>query len=187
MFKLSLKTLGICLGLFFAGLFALLSYSFWKAGIPSYVTFLRYATWTPICLVLAACCWGWRQKNGPYLPFIKAVQFFFLAYIVYELGYALVTIVLYDALDKQLYFKALSYSLEQMRLQMIQQHLPDTQIQDTLANATKDKDTGVTAGQVLLGFGQGLLLDFVKSVLLAIVLQKKPPVDQTIVTVEETI
>lgn len=119
---------------------------------------------------------GLETKKWTLPLFIKAVQFFFLAYIVYELGYALVTIVLYDVLDKHLYFKALSYSLEQMRLQMVQQHLPDTQIQDTLANATKDKDTGVTAGQVLLGFGQGLLLDFVKSVLLAIVLQKKPPV-----------
>jgi hypothetical protein len=176
--RISLKTLGILMGIGFVLLFAALSVLYWKAGVEAYYTFLHYSTFIPWMAVgLALACWLWRQKSGPYVTFLSALQFFFVAYLIYELGYALVTVVLYDALDKTLYYRVLDYSLTQKKLQYIQQHLPIVQIQDALDDARKHSQEGVTTKQVILGFGQNLLLDFVKSLLLAIVLQRKPPVE----------
>jgi hypothetical protein len=176
--RISLKRLGILMGIFYVFLFALLSVICWQAGLAQYVAFLKYSTLLPLMVLgLAAACWWWRQKNGPYLDFLKALQFFFVAYLIYEAGYALVTILLYDILDKTLYYRALEFSLSQQRAELLLKHLPDVQIKDALENAAKDRDQGVTVKQLILGFGQNLLLDFVKSLVLSVVLQKKPPVE----------
>jgi hypothetical protein len=174
--RISLKTLGILLGILWVFLFALLSIVFWKTGVEAYYTFLHYSTFIPwMAIGLAAGCWLWTQKNGPYLEFLSALQFFFIAYLIYEVGYALVTVLLYDILDKTLYYRVLEFSLTEKKMQYLQQHLSVVQIQDALDNARNNSREGVTAKQLILGFGQNLLLDFVKSLLLAIALQKRPP------------
>jgi hypothetical protein len=176
--KTSPKILGILLGISFVLLFGLLSFIYWKKGVEIYYSFLHYSTFIPwLAGILAAACWLWTRKNGPYLPFLDALQFFFVAYLIYELGYALITVLLYDILDKTLYYRVLEFSLNQKMGEYLQQHQPVVQLQDALDSARKNSGEGVTAKQLTLGFGQNLLLDFVKSLLLAIVLQKKPPLE----------
>ena len=172
--RISLKLLGVYMGVFFTLLFAIGSYVCWKAGLSNFVTFLKWSTWAPIMFIgLPVVCFLWRQKNGFYLSFLEALQFFFVAYLVYEIGYALVNIVLYDVLDKTLYSRALQFNLEQLKASLQQMNQSVVSVQSEIDQAKADPFKGVSVKQLLLGFGQNLVMDFVKSLLLGIVLKEK--------------
>ena len=180
--RLSLNTLGIILGVFFTVVYGTFSLFTWHRGVDAYVAFLPFAKfgWETIVVILliGAGLW-WRQG---YMPFKRGVQYAFLAYVIYELGYALVNVVIYDILDKGFNHGVIVTSLQKELAQSVKMGLTTEQIKDTLATEEAHPSGPITFLQLLLGFGQSLLFDFIKSMLVALAIQKKltaPPVAST--------
>jgi hypothetical protein len=177
--NISLKTLGIYIGIFFGLVFIVLSFCFWKMGPDAYVGFLWYSTWMPVLFLgLGIAGWIWRQSTGLVLPFKVVLQYAFIAYLVYEVAYAGVTVILYDFIDKSLYYNTLKISLIHTKERMAQLHLPDVDIQEAIRQEQQDENKGFTLAQVGMGIAQSILWDFMKSVLIAIVIQRKVPSGQ---------
>ncbi|TDX02309.1 DUF4199 domain-containing protein [Dinghuibacter silviterrae] len=170
---MSLNKLGIILGILFSVVYAAFSLGTWHAGVNAYVAFLPYATfvWAPLTVVLLIAG-GLTIRKG-HLPFVKALQYAFLAYILYELGYAAVNIIIYNVLDKSWGHQVTMVSLQNLAAKSAKLGLPMDQINDSLAQEQKTPTGPLTFLQVLIGLGQGLLWDFVKSMIVALLVQKK--------------
>jgi hypothetical protein len=169
---MSLNKLSPILGVVFIAVYAAFSLITWHNGVSAYVAFLPYATfvWAPLTVILLIAG-GLLVRTG-HLPFKEAVKYAFLAYLIYELGYALVNILIYNILDKGWGHQVTLLSLQNLAAKSTKLGLPMDQINDSLAKEQKDPTGPLTFLQILLGFGQGLLWDFVKSMIVALLIQK---------------
>lgn len=159
--RISSKALGIRIGLAYTVAFALLSFGCWKEGFDAYYRFLRIFTFTPtLAALLLGLGWWWRSRREGPVPFLLMLQYTFLAYLTFEVGYALVTVILYNYLDPNLGYQVLKRGIEH-----------SGPAYSSYLNQRQNTDT--SAGQVVLGIGIGLVEDFVKSCVLSIVLQRK--------------
>lgn len=172
--RLSLNTLGAILGVCFSIVYATFSLVSWHEGVDAYVAFLPYATfvWAPLVVaILVGAGLIWRK--GP-LSFKDAVKYSFLAFIVYELGYAVANVVIYDVLDKGFNHQVTLVSLQNLAAKSSRLGLSTDQINDNLAKEKASPSGPMGFLQLALGFGQGLLWDFVKCMIVALVIQRKP-------------
>lgn len=171
--RLSLNSLGIILGISFSIVYAAISLGTWHAGVDTYVAYLPYMTfiWTPLTIVLAIA--GGLLKREGYLSFKRALQYAFLAFVVYEVGYGIVNVVIYDILDKTWNHQVSLVSLQNLLAKSIKLGLSTDQISDSLAKEKANPSGPLTFMGILIGFGQGILMDFVKSMVVALVIQRR--------------
>src|ERR1700730_7022027 len=96
------KKLAIRFGIIAGLLFTLLCFGCWAGGIEIFGTFLIWYTWLPIIFILFLFGAFQRRKQlGGYMNFREALVFAFLAYAIYEIFYAVVTLVLFKFIDPQ--------------------------------------------------------------------------------------
>lgn len=175
---ISLNRVALYVGLFFVVVYATLAFMTWKSSLPAYSSFLTWSTWCPVIfstLIFAGLFWRARSSS-PVLLFKTALQYAFLAYVIYEIGCAIINVVLYDILDKTLYTRVLEYNLDKAQAFLNRLGSPASSYGDTMEKARQDAQKGMSAMQVLIGVGQSLLFDFVKALLIALALQRKAPV-----------
>jgi hypothetical protein len=173
--RLSLNTLGIILGVFFTIVYGTFSVVTWHRGVDAYVAalpWMKFGWETFVVILLIVAGLWWRQG---YMPFKRAVQYAFLALVLYEIGYALVNVAIYDIIDKGFNHQMIVTSLQKELVSAGRMGLSTDQIKDTLAKELAHPSGPLTFFQLLLGFGQSLLFDFVKSMLVALAIQKKLP------------
>jgi len=176
--RVSLNALGAYLGLAFALAYGAFSIGTFRAGVSVYVDFLPYATflWIPLMAVLLGVSgWIWRKRSGlEVFPFQRALQYAFLAYIVYELGYMLVNVVIYNIMDKGFNHAMQLTSLEKRLGQELQYGgKADGMTTDQLAQEKAHPSGPFTFLQLSLGLGYGLVKDFVLSMLIALAIRRK--------------
>jgi uncharacterized membrane protein len=109
------------------------------------------------------------------MTFKEALVFAFLAYVIYEVFYAVATLVLFRLIDPELQQKVLIQIMESTRSFMEKFGASDTQIEDAMKSAQENSEKSYTISQVLLGFGYALIYDFIKALIIALIARRKKP------------
>lgn len=172
--RLTLNTLGIILGIFFTIVYGAVSLVTWHQGVVTYVSFLpwmKFGWETLVFLILIGV--GLASRKGP-LGFKSALKYAFVAYLIYEAGYAFSNILIYNILQKDFNHLETVESLTRLVQQSERLGAPVDQVKDSLSKELAHPSGPLTFLQLLLGLGQSILFDFVKSMLIAVVIQKKP-------------
>jgi uncharacterized protein DUF4199 len=161
---------GIIAGL----LYSALSFGCWAAGIKTFSSFLIWYAWLPIIFVLFIVGAFQRRKQlGGFMSFKEGLVFAFLAYIIYEVFYALVTLILFKIVDPQLHSKVMVHVAESTRGMLERFGATDSQIDEALKNIEEGSKDEYTFKQIILGFGMALIYDFIKSIIIALISQKR--------------
>lgn len=162
-------------GLISGLLFAALTFIFWTFDIHTYVKFLTLYTWIPaIFITILVGGFMFRKGVGGYLTFQEGLKYAFLAFVIYELIYALVTYLLYNILDPELTMRVFDIVSDQTRSMMEKFGANEEQIEDAMQKA-KEQAKETTIKQVILGLGMGLVYSFVKGCIIAVIIKKKKP------------
>jgi len=170
------NTLAIRFGIIAGLLFSALYFGCWAAGIKTFSSFLIWYTWLPVIFVLVLVGAFQRRKQlGGYMTFKEGLMFAFLAYVIYELFYALTTIILFKWIDPEAQQKVLIEIMDTTRSMMEKFGASDSQIDDALKRAQDDSEKTYSYGQIALGFGLALIYDFIKSLIIALISQRKKP------------
>ncbi|HYJ38322.1 MAG TPA: DUF4199 domain-containing protein, partial [Chitinophagaceae bacterium] len=90
------NSLAIRFGLIAGLLVTLLYFGCWAAGIKVFGNFLIWYTWLPVILgIILVGAFQRRKQLGGYMSFKEGLVFAFLAYVIYEVFYAVSTLVLF--------------------------------------------------------------------------------------------
>ncbi len=151
----------------------LLMYGSWTMGLSTFVSVTFWTTFVPFMIgIILYGGFQLRKQNDNLLPFKEALKFSFLSYVVAALIVALATYVLYNIIDKELTQKSMQVGLEKMRATMEKFGANEEDIAKSLKKTEESsKDTGI--GKIFLGMGLGLIWDFCKSLLMALVIRKE--------------
>lgn len=170
------NSLAIRYGLIAGLLYSLLCFGFWWRGIGLFSNFLFWYAFLPIMIVFVLVGAFQRRKQlGGYMTFKEALTFCFLAYVIYEIFYALTTLVLFKFIDPQLQQNVLVKMVERARNSMEALGLPDDKIDDSLEKIKEGNNNQYTIGQIFMGFGLSLVYDFIKSLIIAAIAQRRKP------------
>jgi len=168
--------LAIRFGIIGGLLFALFCIGCWAGGMNAFASFLIWYTWLPVIFVLFLIGAFQRRKQlGGYMSFKEALVFAFLAYVTYEFFYVIVTIVLFKIIDPQLQDKVLVVVLDKTRTFMENIGASQSTIDDALNKAQQNNEGTYSIKQIFMGFGMSLIYDFVKSVIIAAITQRRKP------------
>jgi hypothetical protein len=170
------KRLAIRFGIIAGLLFTVLCFGCWAAGMKVFSSFLIWYTWLPIIFIIFLIGAFQRRKQlGGYMSFKEGLVFVFLGYVIYEVFYAVTTLVLFRLIDPQLQDKVFIEIMETTRSFMEKFGASETQIEDALKSAQENNEKSYTISQILVGFGMALIYDFIKSLIIALIAQRKKP------------
>ena len=173
---MSENKLAISFGILAGLLFTIINFACWWAGIEIFSTFLLWYSWLPVIFIIVLTGAFFRRKQlGGYMSFKEGITFCFLAYLIFEVFYAITTLVLFRFIDPQLQEKVFAVVVEKTRKFMEGIGAPDSKIEDALEKAKAGNQSKYTVGQVVMGFGLALLFDFVKSLIIAAIAQRRRP------------
>jgi hypothetical protein len=159
------------------GIFALLLiYVPYYLGLNTFVNVQFVGNFLPYMMaVLLIKGLQLRRENGGYLSFKEGLQFAFASYVVAAILVAIGTYILYNVIDKGLTQKVFDTTIEKTRGMMERMNMPDSEIDKAIEEAkSKKQETGIK--NIILGTGLGLIWDFVKSALVAIIIRREKPV-----------
>ena len=171
----NLKREGIKVGII-NGLIALtLMYGSYFMGMDVFINQQYINTFLPyMIIILLITGFQLRKKNGGYLSFKEAMQFTFLSYVIAAILIAIGNYIIYNLIDKDLTEKSFVLGIEKTRGLMERMGAPEEEIDKTLERMENEKtETGFKT--ILLGTGLGLIWDFVKSLLISIIIRKEKP------------
>jgi len=163
---------GITAGLLYVAFY----FGCWAGGIKAFTSFLIWSSWLPIILaIILIGAFQRRKQLGGYMTFKEALVFAFLAYFIFEVFYAIATLILFRLIDPELQQKVLIQTMDTMRRMMEKFGMDDSKIDDALKTAQESSEKAYTFGQVFLGLGLALIWDFIKSLIIALISQRKKP------------
>lgn len=156
-------------------LYILLLFGSWAIGIAVFVKVSAIYKLLPVIIILLLI-FGFqlRKQNGGFILLAEVLKFAFLAYVIYELVYAASNYLLYSVIDKGLSSKVLAASEGQTRTFLKMLGMPQASIDDSIEQAKSSNTSGMSWGQLIMGFGGGLILDFILGIGVAAIVQKKP-------------
>ncbi len=171
--KVNVVNEGVKYGVICGLLAVLIMYGSWAAGLNTFVACQFWTNFIPYMIVIIIVGGlQLRKNNGGILPYAQALKFSFLAYVVVAVILAIATYVLYNLIDKELTAKSLQIALEKTRAMMEKFGSSEEDIAKALKRAEEGgQETGI--GKILLGTGIGLIWDFIKSLLIALVIRKE--------------
>lgn len=164
-------TYGVITGLIFLAL----NFGAWAMGsVDNYVTVIGIATFVPY-VIIALIIGGikLRKQNDNLMTFAEALKFTFLAFVIYALIEAIGNYVLYAVVDKDLTAKVMEISLQKTQKLMESFGASEQQIEDAMTKA-QNEPPHTSFKQVFLGLGIGLIWNFVKSLLISLVIRREP-------------
>lgn len=164
-------TYGVITGLIFLAL----NFGGWAmASTDTYVSLIGICTFVPYVIVtLIVAGIKLRKQNGNLMTFAEALKFTFLAYVVYALIEAIGNYVLYALVDPDLTAKVLEISLQKTQKLMESFGASQQQIDDAMTKA-QNEPPNTSFKQVFLGLGIALIWNFVKSLLISLIIRREP-------------
>lgn len=171
--KVNIINEGVKYGLICGLLAVLIMFGSWALGITIFTTVQFYAAFIPYMIgILLFGGFQLRKDNGGLLSFKEALKFNFLSYAIAAVVIAVATYILYNLIDKTLTQESARIALEKTRTLMEKMGSSEDDIDKAIKNAEASmQDTGFK--KILLGMGWGLIWDFVKSMLLSLVIRKE--------------
>lgn len=167
----------IIAGIISAIIYAGFSFGTYYTSVNSYVSFSYiYALLPIIMIILIVMGFRLRKQFGGYLSFKEVLQFAMVAYLIYEIVVAVTTYILFVVIDPQLTRKMLDLTMQYTTDMMKRFGAPQSQIDDAIAKSHKQQETTGNKN-IFLGLGINLVWDFVKSLLVAVIVKKERPAD----------
>lgn len=165
--KFALLTGAIAGTLFAASLFIS-----WQMGINSLAGFHKmYAFLPAIFLIVLAAAWWLQQRQGWQLEMKHIIRFSFLSYIVFEVFYFFANYLLFDIIDPSAYPRLVDTLNQQDVAKLRAEGAPEDKIEETIRMGEYAKES-LGFGQRMIGIGQALILDFIKSVIIGTIIKQ---------------
>lgn len=164
-----LKWGGIC------GLIGLLiMFGSWAAGLNTFITFQFWGNFIPyVIVILIVTGLQLRKERNNVLPYGEALKFAFLTYVITAVIMALGTYVLYNLIDPELTLKSFQAAEPKTRALMEKFGAGEDKIEEALRKGAEDAAKGTGLGKIFLGTGLFLIWDFIKSLLIALIIRKE--------------
>ncbi|KYP15897.1 DUF4199 family protein [Flavihumibacter sp. CACIAM 22H1] len=161
-------TTGVILGLLFTGL---LFFS-WQLGIDQMVAFHKYYALLPLVFltVLGAAYWV-QHRNNWSIDWKLVIRFAFLSYILFEIFYAIANYLLFDIVDPSAYLRMVDTLNKEDVERLRAGNAPKEKIEELIKMGEYAKQP-ITWIQRLVGIGQNLILDFIKSFLIGFIIKQ---------------
>ena len=138
----------------------------WKLGIGSLAVFMTWYTYLPLIFLIIAGGAVWLRYNSTTFDFKTALQYAVLAYFIFELLYAAANYGLFALVDKEANSLVIQQLLDESVRKMKATGVNEDKISAAKTQAESMKGP-LTFSQVLLGFGQNMILNFIKSIFIA--------------------
>jgi Na+/H+-dicarboxylate symporter len=159
---------GVILGLVFTGL---LFFS-WNQGIGTMVSFHKYYALLPLVfLSVAGAAFLIQKKENWAIDWKLIIRFAFLSYIIFEIFYALANYLLFDIVDPSAYLRMVDQLNREDVQRLKEANAPEEKIRELIKMGEYAKQP-ITWVQRLVGIGQNLILDFIKSVLIGFLIKQ---------------
>ena len=158
---------GVKMGLINGALALLLMYGCYFAGMDAFVNEEFISKLIPyMIIILIVYGFQLRKRNGGYLAFKDGLQYSFMSYVIVALLMAIGTYILYNIIDKELTKKVYDAMMVKMtNLGMKVEEL------EKMMGKREDQQTGIKT--IFLGTGFGLILDFVKSLIVTLIIRRE--------------
>jgi hypothetical protein len=140
----------------------------WKFGIFVFVLFIGLAIYAGI---------NYRGEIGGFIPYGKAFQHGFILMAISGLISTLFTIILYTVIDPELPAKLTEVALENAQKMMENFGMPEDQMDQAMEDARKRTENQFSINGLAMGYGIGLIIYAVLSLITAIFVKKNPPED----------
>ncbi|MFL5773788.1 MAG: DUF4199 family protein [Flavisolibacter sp.] len=165
---------GVKVGLINSAIALLLLYVSYFMGLNAFVS-TQFATGFIPYMIVILIVYGiqMRRRNGNYLGFKDALQFSFMSYVVVAVIMAIGTYILYNLVDKDLTQKSFDLSFERTRAFFERLKVDPKEIDKQMDKMEKQE---TTVRNIILGVGLGLIWDFVKSLLVTLIIRREKPV-----------
>jgi hypothetical protein len=165
---------GVKIGLINGAFALIIIYGSYFLGLDTFVNVQFITTFIPyMILVLIVYGLQMRRRNGNYLAFRDALQYAFMSYVIAAIMVAIGTYILYNLVDKDLTQKSFDLTIEKTRRIMENLKIDPKEI-DRELNSMDKKETSFR--NIFLGTGLGLIWDFCKSLLIALVIRREKTV-----------
>lgn len=159
------------------GLFALLiMYSSYYMGLDAFVNVQIAAKFIPyMSIILIIYGFQLRKRNDGYLSFKEGVKYSYLSYIITALIVAAGTYILYNVINTELSQQTFDIALEKVRNSMQRSGMSQAEMDKVLGDSMKERP--VTNFRTIIGgLGFELILDFVISIIIALIIRRERPV-----------
>jgi biotin transporter BioY len=152
----------------------LIMYGTWAAGLQTFVSVSFWANFCPYMIVILIIAGlQLKKQNDGILPYSQALKFTFLSYVVVAVIGAIGTYILYNLIDPDLTAKSIEVGIEKTRSMMEKFGAKEEDIDKAIKGMREDGAKGTGIGKILLGTGLFLIWDFVKSLLISLVIRKE--------------
>lgn len=172
--KLHLKNAGLILGSSAGLLSTLVMFICWKLGYEQIANYQFYEKFVPLVFIIFLVGGFQLRKNNDSFNFKQALQYSFSSYILHALIVAVATYFLYNVIDKNLTQHTLNIAVTRLQKSMQAFGATQKEIDEMTKNTIESAgDTGFK--RIFYGFGTGLVIDFIKSLILAAIVKKSTP------------
>lgn len=171
--KVNVVNEGVKYGVICGLIAVVIMYGSWAAGLNTFVACQFWFNFIPYMIaIIIVGGLQLRKNNGGLLPYAQALKFSFLAYVIVAVITAIATYVLYNLIDKELTAKSMQVAMEKTRAMMEKFGASEEDIAKAMKRTEEgSQDTGI--GKILLGTGLFLIWDFVKSLLISLIIRKE--------------
>jgi len=138
----------------------------WKTGISFFVMFIGLAIYAGI---------NYRNEIGGFLSYGKAFQHGFVLMAISGLVSAVFMIILYNVIDPELPEKLTKVGIENAQAMMESFGLPEDQMDKAMEDTRKRTENQYTVSGTAMGYGIGLIIYAVLSLITAIFVKKNEP------------
>jgi Protein of unknown function (DUF4199) len=169
--NITLKNAGVIMGAVAGVLSSIIMFICWKMGYEQIANYQFYEKFIPFVFILFLLAGFQLRKNTSTFEFKQALQYSFSAYILHALIVAAATYVLYNVIDKTLTQQTLNIAVTRLQKSMQAMGATQKEINEMTKNTLESAgDTGLK--RIFYGFGTGLIIDFIKSLILAAIVKK---------------
>jgi hypothetical protein len=140
----------------------------WKTGIVIFIMFIGLAIYGGI---------NYRNEIGGYLSYGKAFQHGFILMAISGLVSSIFMVLLYTVIDPELPEKLVKVGMENAQAMMESFGMPEDQMDKAMEDARKRTENQYTVSGTALGYGIGLIIYAVLSLITALFVRKNEPVE----------
>ena len=138
----------------------------WKFGIFVIVLFIGLAIYAGI---------NYRGETGGFIVYGKAFQHAFIMMAISGLISTAFTILLYTVIDPELPAKLTDVAIENAEAMMKNFGMPEDQMDKAMEDARKRTENQFSVSGLAMGYGIGLIIYAVLSLITSIFVRKNPP------------
>ncbi len=172
---------GVTYGIVGGLIFLVLLFGLWAVGsVENFVAVTGVTTFIPyLFIILLVVGSKLRKDNGGLYSFKEALQFTFVAYVVFALIEAIGNYALFALVDPDMTAKVMEISIAKTLQMMEKFGASEAQIEETIKRMQAEPKV-TSFKQVFLGLGLAIVFNFVKSLILSVIIKKNEEVPDQI-------